>query len=148
MGYRSEVASAIYGSKNAMQEFMQEHEILVNYIQNEFSVDVKVYDVEGRTFISLYQDFVKWYDSFDEVQAWHDLLDKAQEAGLNTEFLRVGESAEGDIEQDYHGDDCKYYLEPKVGISNYLPKPKATTEPDPIAQVLGAGWGVANLGST
>lgn len=147
MGYRSEVASAIYGSKDMMQEFMQEHEILIVYIKNEFYIDVKIYEVEGQTFIFLYQDFVKWYADFEEVQAWQDLINKAQEYGLNTEFLRVGEE-NGDIEQDYYGEDCGYYLEPKISISNYLPKPKGATKSDPIAQVLGAGWGTLNLGGT
>ena len=148
MGYRSEVASAIYGAKNTMQEFMQEHEILVSFIHNEFSDDVKMYEVDGRFFITLYQDYTKWYDQYEEVQAWHDLLDKARDYDLNIEFVRVGESAEGDIEQDYAGDECKYYLEPKISVSNYLPKPKAATESDPVMQVLGAGWGMANLGGT
>ena len=50
------------------------------------------------------------------MRRWHEFLDIANDVGLNTEFVRVGESSDGDIEQDYHGKSNLYYLTPRVSI--------------------------------
>ena len=116
MGYRSEVKSVIYGALDAMDKFMTDHANELDQIKDEFNNEVKVMASSNRKFIYLSCDYAKWYDEYDEVQHWHEFLKLAQQAGLNTEFVRVGEASEGDIETEYHGAECLNYLEPMIKI--------------------------------
>jgi hypothetical protein len=116
MGYRSEVKSLIYGTNEEMQAFKLACFDLYNQVREDFNNELS--DEENIKYKMLYLNlsYVKWYDEYDEVQRWQELLNLAQQAGLSTEFVRIGESSEGDLEQDYFGDDCKYYLSVNMSI--------------------------------
>lgn len=123
MGYRSEVKSIIYGSEQEMKDFKESASDLYKQVREENDEEVRTFQIADRHFIYLSADYTKWYDEYDEVQHWNDLLQLAKEAGLCTEFVRVGESGNGDIEQDYSGANNMNYLTPKctidVGFSYY-----------------------------
>lgn len=116
MGYRSEVKSVIYGEPREVQLFKEACFDLYNQICEDYGDEVTTLSSPTRAFIYLNANYTKWYDEFDEVRRWHEFLDIANDVGLNTEFVRVGESSDGDIEQDYHGKNNLCYLSPKVSI--------------------------------
>lgn len=116
MGYRSEVKSVIYGEPFKVDMFLNEHEAEYNQVLEDFGGDIYIKGSDTRKFIYLDIDYVKWYDEYEEVQRWHDFLNLAEASGLCFEFVRVGESSEGDIEQIYGGDNNLQYLTPKVTI--------------------------------
>lgn len=116
MGYRSEVKSVIYGTPDEMDAFKLAVFDLYNRVREEYGDEVKTLASDYRAFIYLDAPYTKWYDEYEEVQDWQQLLELAEEAGLNTEFVRVGESSEGDIEAEYYGDDNINYLEPMTKI--------------------------------
>jgi len=116
MGYRSEVKSVIYGTSNEVSAFKADNFDLFTKVCEEFGGDIKHIIKDDEEIIYLSQDYVKWYDEYEEVQMWNELLALAQEAGLCTEFVRVGENADGDIEQDYVGVGNMIYLSPRITI--------------------------------
>jgi hypothetical protein len=116
MGYRSEVKSLIYGTEQEIADFKAATFELYSQVRDEYGDEVQAFNIKERHFIYLDADYTKWYDEFEEVQHWNELLDKAKNAGLCTEFVRVGESSDGDIEQDYSGDNNLIYLTPRCTI--------------------------------
>jgi hypothetical protein len=110
MGYRSEVKSLIYGTKEQMAKFNKDNKELLDALAEDFGFNVKQWALGKYSMIYLSLDYFKWYDSYSEVIRWNNLLTLANEAELMTEFVRIGEEA-GDIEQEYSQTDCEYYLE-------------------------------------
>jgi hypothetical protein len=113
MGYRSQVSSIIYESKEKLDAFKDKNKGLLTMLEDEFNDgSLKYIETPEYNFIYLQSsDGWKWYDSFKEVKGWHDLMDKADEDKLAVEFVRIGEDYE-DIETDYRGDSdlLNYYL--------------------------------------
>jgi len=111
MGYRSEVKGLIYGTKEEMQAFKESIFNLYNQVREDFTNEIT--DETNSDFELLYLNspYTKWYDGYEEVQRWEEFYSLADEFGLNTEFIRIGESSEGDIETFNGGANCKYYLE-------------------------------------
>jgi hypothetical protein len=128
MGYRSQVRSLIYGDPNKLQALIVRHLLNGDGPLKHFKDDLtryrttlRTYDHEataaqpqdangGRTMLYRYTqievldlsgDSWKWYPDYDDVKAWHALLQEAEEDGLAYEFLRIGEEAE-DIEEQSH----------------------------------------------
>jgi hypothetical protein len=130
MGYRSDVAIAIYGPEDAMVPFlaaqrMKEKSILIT--DRDY---VREFADENAGFRGIASEFdhVKWYESFPDVQAWLNLLTEAAETeGINTEFVRVGEEPT-DIEAAYHGDECVYYLTTFTRIESDIPETPKSSE--------------------
>jgi hypothetical protein len=116
MGYRSEVKSVIYGGKDDIAKFKEVFFNEYNQLAEDFATEMTTIESGERAFIYLNADYVKWYDEYEETQRWQAFLILAQDIGLATEFVRVGESSEGDIEQDYGGEGCLYYLTPRTTI--------------------------------
>ena len=116
MGYRSEVKSVIYGSKDDVAKFKEVFFNEYNQLAEDFATELTSFERGEEAFIYLDADYVKWYDEYEETQRWQAFLILAQDIGLATEFVRVGESSEGDIEQDYGGEGCLYYLTPRTTI--------------------------------
>jgi hypothetical protein len=117
MGYRSEVKSVIYGEPSEMDKFMADNPEAITQIKEDFGSSLRTLKMgDKRVLLYLDNDYAKWYDEFDEVQRWNELLELAVEANLNTEFVRVGEDSEGDIETDYTGDKNMNYLQPMTKI--------------------------------
>jgi hypothetical protein len=111
MGYRSIVKSVIYDSNNKIQELKEsaEYKNAVKHWEDDIT-EHHINDTE--TALMIQGDYFKWYagvGGYDDVNSWHDLLNKANELGLSGEFMRIGEE-DGDIEADRFGDNCHYYL--------------------------------------
>ena len=58
--------------------------------------------------LSLYGSSWKWYDDFKDVQHWEQLLEEAEQMGLEYEFARCGE--EMDDNETRYSDDADYLL--------------------------------------
>jgi hypothetical protein len=110
MGYRSEVKSLVYGTKEQMAKFNNENVVLLTALAEDFGKDLTHTKNNDYEIIYLDLAYSKWYDSFSEVIRWTNLLNLANEAELMTEFVRIGEEA-GDVEQEYSQTECEYYLE-------------------------------------
>ena len=115
MGYRSEVKSLVYGTSEQMAKFKTDNAELIEQLAEDFGLGVTTWAIAKYQMIYLSLDYSKWYDSYSEVIRWNNLLTLAQDAGLLTEFVRIGEDSEGDIETAYTGD-CEYYLQTECHI--------------------------------
>ena len=125
MGYRSDVKSVIYGTASQLGAFIDVNHDLYNQVRKDFGDNIKDIAKKGLqdkdlSIIYLNCEYSKWYDEYEEVQRWHELLDSAEQWGLSTEFVRIGESSEGDIEISQRGVDCMYYLETELKIVSTL----------------------------
>ena len=101
MGYRSQVRSMIYGEPKAMESFKKDHDDEIDMLVNYMGDMIKFDKVDDHEAIILIGYDVKWYQNFDEVEIWHELMTLAQENGLSVEYCRVGE--------DY--DDYEYLIQ-------------------------------------
>lgn len=134
MGYRSQVRSMIYGDPDILQALITKHVLTGSKLFDEFEGGLRrvrltrtYYDAETTTLqeriieaLDLHGDGWKWYEGYEDVRAWHELLLEAQEAGLCTEFVRAGEEA-GDIETDYSVEDGgDFYLGVSVSLTTEL----------------------------
>jgi hypothetical protein len=109
MGYRSQVASIIYEKKEVMDKFKQENADLIKILDDEFNDgSLKYLGSADYDFIYLNGNDWKWYPSYKEVKAWHDLMDLAEKKELAVEFVRIGEEYD-DVEVDCRND-YQYYL--------------------------------------
>ena len=131
MGYRSDVAIAIYGPEEAIVPLIAAERLKPG---NVFSTDaefIKHFKLDPippssdqRTFIGFAAQFdsVKWYHTYPEVHAWHRLLDEAAEVDdVCTEFVRVGEETQ-DVETAHHGYECRYLLTTYTRIESDIPE--------------------------
>lgn len=129
MGYRSDVAIAIYGPEDAMVPFLAvqrmtttsplvtEHERVDTY---GFGMMVNGENVR-HCMVKTQMESVKWYESYPDVQAWENLMAEAGEnPALAVEFIRIGEDTE-DTESRYYGDNCQYFLSVYRAINNSTP---------------------------
>ena len=102
MSYRSEVAIAMR---------KEDYELLKGFDEgNQNLLDLlKVATVrEKEDAISLYWDWLKWYDSFSEVQAIEEFLGRLSDEDKPYKFIRIGEEWD-DIEREENwGDEMKY----------------------------------------
>lgn len=144
MGYRSDVAVAImFNTKEDLLTFRTKHKILGGATEEE-STNLNVIEYQNKVIAFAYYDSVKWYDSFEDVQAVTKMLEDAQEAKFSTMFIRIGEEI-SDIEYDsyiYNDEQgevslCLYELfsvsrtinlpdDAGVGVDEYLSKEKTT----------------------
>lgn len=115
MGYRSEVKSLVYGEVEAMAKFKTDNAELIEQLAEDFDENIEQLNNGHYEIIYLNLSYSKWYESYSEVIRWNNLLTLAQDAELITEFVRIGEDSEGDIETDYTGD-CAYYLQTECYI--------------------------------
>lgn len=116
MGYRSEVKSIIYGDATKVEDFLRDNAETFNQLKEDFPTELSRFTRDTRLFIYLDCNYSKWYDEYEDVQRWHDFIEKAAEAGLCTEFVRIGEASDGDIEQMYRGEKNLNFLTPRVTI--------------------------------
>lgn len=131
MGYRSDVAIAIYGPEGAMVPLIAAERLKPDGV---FKIDgeyIRSYPfevqrgVERIKYHMLHAEFtgVKWYEGYPDVQAWKKLLsdiaDDPDATGLAYEFVRIGEDTD-DVETGYAGD-VEFYLNVSRAISFDLP---------------------------
>jgi hypothetical protein len=115
LGYRSEVKSLIYGTKEQMAKFNNDNKELLDALADDFGTEISYEKNADHEIIYLDSAYCKWYESYADVIRWNNLLTLAQDADLATEFVRIGEDSEGDIESDFTGD-CMPYLETECHI--------------------------------
>lgn len=114
MGYRSDVAAAFYVKD------VKHFSVLKLWLDENFPVDVFYNDIrwfERGMLVNCLN--VKWYDSYSDVQAFDDAVEKYlalmeldasdDPPVFSYEFVRVGENYE-DIETTYEGVDCECLL--------------------------------------
>ena len=115
MGYRSEVGMILSAESYELLVCELEKErvdrILNNNRPEKFYSTLELLDVmeedgepnlpEGSTDIILYYSWIKWYDSYDEVQFVERMLDMMEERDLAYSFLRIGEENQ-DIDARYN----------------------------------------------
>lgn len=65
-----------------------------------------------------YED-VKWYDSFEEVNAHHSILDSAAQHEVQTLFIRIGEDTDDALYEE-QGVDNTYALHEYFNIHRYI----------------------------
>ena len=136
MGYRSDVKSCVYGDKSEVDSFIVKYQMEKEGkgVFEYFRKEIKCFELDERdrinfdennsepigeltAVISLEGYSWKWYDSYEDIKAWHDFIDKAREFGLNTEFVRTGEE-QGDVDTQYEGDGNNYYLSVETAIKS------------------------------
>lgn len=141
MGYRSDVASIIYGDGSQEDNDMvnalwvrAKMEGLISKINDDDTYSlVKLITVEqanaSLTCIYLKDDSIKWYEESSWVKAWRELLRLAatQEYNLNTEFVRLGEDIT-DTECESDGDTVQslLYVARSIGEDFVISEDKET----------------------
>lgn len=76
-----------------------------------------IFDVQ-EDFITFGFDWVKWYESYDDVGLFMNMLTEADVEGVDWQFIRIGEG-EGEIEElcsDDFWDNPPAYLRPKITV--------------------------------
>jgi len=115
MGYRSEVVIIVYGDEENMVAFKKTYdeayaklpELEQGWINDCIKADDRNGFDDGRfTFVA---EDVKWYEGYVHVDFFIELLEQVDDLGVNSEFIRIGED-NGDVETEYQGGDCEYYL--------------------------------------
>jgi len=111
MGYRSDVTTLIYGDGLNQQGY----DLIKTLMNTTFK---GVYDewesnfewLDHKRVLQFETEAIKWYDSYPDVKSFMDMLDVIGDiAGLNYEFIRVGED-DDDIEKQQRGEDLRYAL--------------------------------------
>lgn len=122
MGYRSDVAIKIYGDVGVMVEFEAEYVkrfLQLPELEQKWLNDIFNDIPEANGFMddgfSFYVEQIKWYTDEIVVSFYDGLVEKAEELGLNVEFVRIGEEHD-DNETRYEGEDVEY----KIGISRSI----------------------------
>lgn len=98
MGYRSDVSLTI--EKPDFDKLLEEINSSDHYVKQMFNSAKKL--VCG-SFVTLYWEWVKWYEEFEEVEFFEKFYQKLD----HYKFIRLGENEEDNYE-DYRGDyiDC------------------------------------------
>ena len=131
MGYRSDVAIAIYGEEGQMAAFIAATRLQENVA--EVFTECEIYPYLGTAFdpnndtpmVMLTAEFsdVKWYDGYPDVDRWNRFLVLAQDHDdhINCEYARIGEENE-DTEFQFNGPDVQFHLSIRREISVDLPQ--------------------------
>jgi hypothetical protein len=130
MGYRSQVASVVYGRRDKMIALLVAEKLqsvnIFNVGAGELVKDLAVHEYsrelthegppEPWLRIDLHGNDWKWYPEYEDVQAWGDFLELAEEMECNYEFMRIGEN-DDDVETDTGGELIEYHLELERSIA-------------------------------
>ena len=86
MGYRSSVALVLY--KSDYEELLKQAQPLIakGWCGLLDEKPKREWEQDGKTYICLAEDWIKWYDEFDEVMLVHKFIENKPHA-----FARVGE---------------------------------------------------------
>jgi hypothetical protein len=134
MGYRSEVAIAIYGPEDAMVPMIaaQRLDAQSALTMDKDLIERREYTRNGQRWVilSAYFGWVEWLEGFPDVQCWINLLsdiaDGWEDTGLAYEFVRIGEETD-DVETDGVGV-VKFHLKVSRAIHFDLPKDTTSSE--------------------
>lgn len=109
MGYRSDVATVIYGDDRNSEKY----ELLKTLMNTTFNVAYDAWSScaiwhDTKHVLEFRIEDVKWYDGYSDVAAFMQMLEDLQElGGYNYEFVRIGEDDE-DIERQNGGEHGEY----------------------------------------
>ena len=120
MGYRSEVAIVIGEDDfNELKRNDKVRELLK-------CAEIIRYLNSSQNIISIYWDWIKWYETYEDVNIIENFLDNLQEKEHSYHFVRVGEELEDIEERYYEGENDELETWDYVGISRqvefYLPE--------------------------
>lgn len=130
MGYRSDVAIAVYGDKEKLVELKAHYDNAVanlssdsledlNYLFNASNENLgrPMWDYKTGDFM-FYVDHVKWYDGYPCVDLINSVFNKAIELDLTAERVRIGEELEDNEEEFEDGDEgCEFRFNISRSIS-------------------------------
>ena len=131
MGYRSDVAIAIYGEEDQMAAFIAATRLQENVA--EVFTECEIYPYLSTAFdpnndtpmimLTAQFDDVKWYDGDPEVDCWNKFMVLAQDHDdhINCEFVRIGEESD-DTVHEWSGPDVHFRLGISREISVDLPQ--------------------------
>lgn len=123
MGYRSDVAYVIkFDSIEKRDNFVTLMKMKNDKHLSEAIEETK-HDYKKDPIITFTADSVKWYDSFPDVDAHHQLMDNAAHLFEGEyRFVRVGENYD-DVEVDEHATihDLWEYVDPVRSIQTLFP---------------------------
>lgn len=106
MGYRSEVGVLITVPDKVNSDKLLEkiEKVYGKYFRNDFDV-IKQFKKDNFRFIYLHCDWIKWYESFKDVQAFMEFISlwKENYKTGGVDFVRIGESND-DLEEAVYGD--------------------------------------------
>ena len=131
MGYRSDVAIAIYGEEGQMTAFIAASRLKQNFAKIFEECEIYPYnshpygDVPSTPHLMLLAQFndVKWYDGYSDVDCWNKFAALAQEhdAFINTEFVRAGEETDDNVHEQT-GPNVEWHLGISREVYTDLPK--------------------------
>lgn len=109
MGYRSDVVLAyVFKHKEQIDEVMAIYRMHKFVQAHDLAKDWEVHDWDGRWGLTYYAEYVKWYDTYEDVQGYEHMFDVVQKFVEERDVflyayrkLRIGED-DIDIE---HGSD-------------------------------------------
>ena len=131
MGYRSNVAIAVYGEENHMVAFIAATRLKDNVA--EVFNECEIYPYNSSKYASnpntphlmLVAQFndVKWYNGYEDVDRWMKFVELAQKQCdyINTEFARAGEENDDNVYEEY-GHDVESHLGISREVYTDLPK--------------------------
>lgn len=103
MGYRSEVGVLITVPDKVNSDKLVKK---INSLINDYD-SVEFYNKYGGRFVYLRWDWVKWYDSFDDIHDFMEFLGSWPYKTGGVHFMRIGESSE-DVEEAFYGSPQEY----------------------------------------
>lgn len=110
MGYRNQVAFAVCGKKEDVIPVLMTLRLEGSAATKKALDELSASEYEGWLTLSFYEESVKWYDSYDDVNALKAIYEKFKDEENSNErrlfdgaFVRIGED-DNDIETDYWGD--------------------------------------------
>ena len=131
MGYRSNVAIAIYGEEDQMVAFIAASRLKQNFAEIFEECEIYPYssraygDVPSMPHLMLLAQFndVKWYDGYSDVDRWNKFVCLAQEHDdfINTEFVRTGEDTDDNVHEQT-GPNVEWHLGISREVYTDLPK--------------------------
>ncbi len=121
MGYRSEVAVAIYGDSTEITKLRNEYDRLYSELlpMEQHDVNWLVSNAEcgwEDDSFTLHADGIKWYPDYSYVKFVTKIVGIARDLNLNVEFVEIGEDQD-DITTEYTGDDLEWRLSVNRSIS-------------------------------
>lgn len=121
MGYRSDVHGLIYDKdEGKMSGFVMAASLKGIWPRIERLVRVTRIKAGGIVYhaIVLKQDSIKWYDEYDEVQAWGDLLRVASLMNVEYEFTKIGENPDDIYYNDSYNNSGLMYVSRQI-VADY-----------------------------
>jgi hypothetical protein len=131
MGYRSDVAYVIKFNDIETRDNFVTLMLAKNDKWITQALDECEYGYDDDPIISFNEEGVKWYESFDDVQAHHAIMREAveiyKEKGGRFRFIAVGEDGQEEFDEDDNAGDLYEYITTTHAVITYFPSIKVST---------------------